>query len=73
MMITSEKPGHQCFLHQHRRPLLEATLPALTFLCCRLLLLQVTSSLFHPLPAAEHVVVLVRGDLLRVLVLRKDA
>lgn len=36
-------------------------------------LLRATSSPLHPLPAAEHVVVLIRGHLLRILVLREDA
>lgn len=35
-------------------------------------LAHVTSPL-HPLPAAEHVVVLVCGDLLRILILREDS
>lgn len=36
-------------------------------------LLRATPSPLHPLPAAEHVVVLIRGHLLRILVLREDA
>ncbi len=38
-----------------------------------LILLLVTSFPLHPLPAAEHVIVLISGDLLWVFILRKDA
>lgn len=45
-----------------------------TFLGCWLLpLLHVTTSPLHPLPAAEHVIILICGDLLWILILRKDA
>lgn len=65
----------RCHIFKHREEVNVPTLCTFTFLGCWLLplLLHVTTSPLHPLPAAEHVIILICGDLLWILILRKDA
>lgn len=64
------------FKTSHRQEVNVPTWPTFTLLGCwrpLLFLLHATSSPLHPLPASEHVIILIRGDLLWILVLGKDA